>query len=66
MNAGHFFVLKEWTQMGCHLLNRAHSDLRDLQLHAVPRQLRERSGGAAEPDVDELDERVLLDGGEIH
>ena len=52
--------------MGRHLLNRAHGDLRDLQLHAVPRQLRERSGGAAEPDVDELDERVLLDGGEIH
>src|SRR4026208_1243873 len=65
MNAGHFFVLNEWTEMARHLLDRAHGDLRHLQLHAVPRQLRERSGGAAEPDVNELDERGLHAGREV-
>ena len=34
--------------------------------HAVTRQLRKRRGGAAEADVQELDEGVLLDRRELH
>ena len=36
-------------------------DLRHLEQHAVAGQLRERGGRAAEADVQQLDERVLLD-----
>ena len=35
-------------------------DLRHLEQHAVAGQLRQRRGRAAEPDVQQLDERVLL------
>ena len=43
------------------LVDRVQRDLRHVEQHAVAGQLRERRGSAAEPDVQQLDERVLLE-----
>src|SRR4029453_8305321 len=45
-----YFVLRQWTEIRPHLLDGAHRDLRDLELHAMAGQLRERCSGAAEAD----------------
>src|SRR4051812_11103940 len=42
------------------LFDRLQRDLRHLEQHAMAGQLRQRRGGAAEPDVQQLDQRILL------
>src|SRR5262249_32269615 len=48
------------------LVNRMQRYLRHVEQHAVTRQLGQRGGGAAEPDVQQLDGRMLLSDGELH
>ncbi len=46
--------------------DRVDRDLRHVEQHALLRQLRQRRAGAAEADVQQLDERVVLNGVEFH
>ena len=48
------------------VLDRVERNLRHVEQHTVAGQLRKRRGSAAEADVQQLDERVLLDGSEFH
>src|SRR4051812_28066868 len=47
------------------VFNRLQRDLRHLEQHAMAGQLGQRGGRAAEPDVQQLDERILLKGGQL-
>src|SRR5688572_32804485 len=46
--------------------DRVNRDVRHLEQDALLRQLRERSAGAAEADVQQFDERVVLNGIQFH
>src|SRR6185295_2821850 len=46
--------------------DRVDRDVRHLEQHAVAGQLGQRRGGAAEPDVQQLDQRVVLDRRQLH
>src|SRR5207253_1255334 len=48
------------------LVHRLQRHLRHLEQDPVAGELRQRCGGTAETDVQQLDERVLLDGSELH
>jgi hypothetical protein len=46
--------------------DRMDCDLGHVEQHPLLRELRERRPGAAEPDVQQLDQRVVLNGVEFH
>ena len=50
----------------CHLVDRMNGDFRHFEQHAVPRQLRQGRRRPAEADIEQLDERVLLNGSQFH
>src|SRR6185503_3077423 len=65
MDRRHFVVEQRAQPIG-DFVDRAHRDLRHLELDTMSGQLRQRRRGTPEADVEQLDKRVLLDGGEIH
>jgi hypothetical protein len=60
------FVGDDLPQRLGQVVDRMDGDLRYFEEHAMLGELRQRRRGASEPDVQQLDERVALGGGQFH